>query len=125
MPKNPADPKKEHEETRITAKTQFFCYFRIRDSNNFLPNMMADLKTWDECMRELRVKADDQIVVYDNSGMFSAPRAFLMLRYFGAKNVKVLNGGMKKWKIEERPTVGGPQEMYHEVLGDLGYSETD
>ncbi len=62
--------------------------------------MMPNLETWNESMRELRVKTDDQIVVYDNSGIFSAPRAFLMLRYFGAKNVKILNGGMKKWKIE-------------------------
>jgi len=31
-----------------------------------------------------------------------------MFRYFGAENVKVLNGGLKKWKAEGRRTESGP-----------------
>jgi 3-mercaptopyruvate sulfurtransferase SseA len=30
-----------------------------------------------------------------------------MFRFFGAQNVRVLDGGLKKWKLENRPLVGG------------------
>jgi thiosulfate/3-mercaptopyruvate sulfurtransferase len=56
----------------------------------------------------MNISAHDYIVCYDNVGIFSAPRAAWMLRYFGAKNVRVLNGGMKKWKAEGRKTASGP-----------------
>jgi len=38
-----------------------------------------------------------------------------MLRYFGASNVRVLNGGMKKWKAEGRKTASGPQILPFDV----------
>ena len=57
----------------------------------------------------MNIDSQDYIVCYDNVGIFSAPRAAWMLRYFGAKNVRVLNGGMKKWKAEGRTTASGAQ----------------
>lgn len=30
-----------------------------------------------------------------------------MFRYFGAKNVRILNGGFKKWLAEKRPVYSG------------------
>lgn len=35
-----------------------------------------------------------------------------MFRFFGAQNVRILNGGLKKWNLESRPLVGGEQKMY-------------
>jgi thiosulfate/3-mercaptopyruvate sulfurtransferase len=40
--------------------------------------------------------------------MFTSPRAAWMLRYFGAKNVKILNGGLKKWVAEGRDFINDP-----------------
>ena len=34
-------------------------------------------------------------------------RAAFMFRYFGATNVRILSGGLKKWTAEGRPTVAG------------------
>ena len=58
-------------------------------------------------MKSLNVRTDDTIVVYDNFGIYSAPRMAWTLMYFGAKNVKVLNGGLKKWVLEKRQTESG------------------
>lgn len=44
---------------------------------------------------------------YDAPGMFSAARVAWMLRYFGAKNVRVLNGGLAKWLAEGGAVEGG------------------
>jgi thiosulfate/3-mercaptopyruvate sulfurtransferase len=35
------------------------------------------------------------IVVYEQEGVFSAPRAWWMLRTFGAQDVYILNGGLR------------------------------
>jgi thiosulfate/3-mercaptopyruvate sulfurtransferase len=55
-----------------------------------------------ERMRSMNLRSDDTIVIYDNYGIYSAPRMAWTLRYFGAENVKVLNGGLKKWVQERR-----------------------
>ena len=39
-------------------------------------------------------------MVYDARGVFSAPRVWWTLRLFGAKNVKLLAGGLARWKAE-------------------------
>lgn len=58
-------------------------------------------------MNRLNLQPSDHIVCYDSVGIFSAPRVAWMFRYFGATNVQVLNGGLKKWKAENRILVGG------------------
>lgn len=54
-------------------------------------------------MRRRRIKTSDNIVCYDHKGIYSAARVAWTLKYFGAENVRVLNGGLKKWLIERRP----------------------
>jgi thiosulfate/3-mercaptopyruvate sulfurtransferase len=39
-------------------------------------------------------------VVYDGTGVFSAPRVWWMLRVMGHDKVRVLDGGLPKWKAE-------------------------
>ena len=42
---------------------------------------------------------DDKIVVYDGAGLFSAARAWWMLRHFGHESVAVLDGGMPEYLL--------------------------
>lgn len=75
-------------------------------------------------MKELDIQRNMDICVYDQSdfGMFSAPRAAWTLRYFGATNVRILNGGMKKWEAEERETVTGPPDAVNQnESGDFAF----
>lgn len=44
-------------------------------------------------MKQWDIRINDQIVVFDKIGMMSAPRAYWMLKNFGARNVSILNGG--------------------------------
>ena len=62
-------------------------------------------------MKNMRVHCSDTIVCYDNIGIFSAPRVAWTMRYFGAKNVRVLNGGLKKWLKEGRKTESGQERI--------------
>jgi thiosulfate/3-mercaptopyruvate sulfurtransferase len=40
----------------------------------------------------------DLVVIYDQKGIFSAPRAWWMFRLFGHDNVAVLDGGLPAWR---------------------------
>ena len=65
---------------------------------------MPSLEIFAENMQKLDISKNATIVVYDNMGIFTVARAAWMMKYFGATNVKILNGGMKKWSAEGKPT---------------------
>lgn len=50
-----------------------------------------------------------------------------MLNFFGATNVRILNGGLKKWQAEERNMASGPvqKEPTEDANGDYNYSVAD
>ena len=56
----------------------------------------------------LGIGDDSIIVVYDGSGLFSAARVRWTFRVFGAKDVRILEGGFPAWKAEDRPIESGP-----------------
>jgi thiosulfate/3-mercaptopyruvate sulfurtransferase len=60
-----------------------------------------------ERMGALGVSEASRIVVYDDSAIRSAARAWFMLRLFGAHRVAILDGGLAKWKAEGRPLESG------------------
>lgn len=61
-----------------------------------------DAARFGEAMGALGLGRNDRIVVYDNSPLHSAARAWWLLRSFGAARVAVLDGGLAKWKAEGR-----------------------
>ena len=64
---------------------------------------------------------------YDHVGMFSVARCAWMLRYFGASNVRILNGGLQKWIKEGRAVTSGPYTPGEGLAedGDYSYAAAD
>jgi thiosulfate/3-mercaptopyruvate sulfurtransferase len=56
----------------------------------------------------LGIGADTTVIVYDGAGLFSAPRVRWTFRIFGARDVRILEGGLPAWKAEGRPLETGP-----------------
>ncbi len=67
---------------------------------HFLPSLSEHEKT----VSEMGISNDDRIIIYCYSNLISSCRAWFQFLYFGHKPklVSVLNGGMKKWKLEDR-----------------------
>ena len=64
-------------------------------------------KSWDFHVDvALGISNEDKIVIYDNSDVLSACRGWYNFIYFGHDKhlVSVLDGGLKKWLIENRKT---------------------
>ena len=104
MPNDPRNAKEEFSKERLTADTCHFDIDTVVDPKSTLPHTLPSLKVFTEHMVKLNIPRDMQIVCYDNFGVFSSPRVAWMLRYFGVKDVRVLNGGLPKWKSEGRHT---------------------
>lgn len=89
---------------------------------------MPTAEVFSEHMCKMRVHRDDQIVCYSYMGLVEAARVSWMLRYFGASNVRIMDGGFHKWNQEKRstPIVGAfmPGQGLSEQ-GDYGFEVVD
>ncbi|MDW2743643.1 3-mercaptopyruvate sulfurtransferase [Atlantibacter subterraneus] len=90
----------------------FFDIEALSDRTSPLPHMMPRPEAFAVAMRELGVSRDKHLVVYDEGDLFSAPRAWWMLRSFGVENVSILAGGLDRWQQEGRPVESG--DVAHE-----------
>jgi thiosulfate/3-mercaptopyruvate sulfurtransferase len=62
--------------------------------------------------RKLGVNADSIVIIYDNQGVYSAPRAWWIFQAMGHENTFVLNGGLPKWLNEQRKTVSSLPQSF-------------
>lgn len=85
----------------------FFDIEALSDHITSLPHMMPRPETFAVAMRELGVSSDKHLVVYDEGNLFSAPRAWWMLRAFGVQNVSILAGGLAEWQRDGYPLIEG------------------
>ncbi|MES2862157.1 MAG: 3-mercaptopyruvate sulfurtransferase [Pseudomonadota bacterium] len=75
----------------------FFDLEAIADQDSDMPHMMPPAEQFGRQLGELGVADTDRIVVYDTFGLFTAGRAWWMLRAMGADRVQVLDGGLPAW----------------------------
>jgi thiosulfate/3-mercaptopyruvate sulfurtransferase len=85
----------------------FFDVDAISDHSVPLPHMYPDADQFARDIAALGISSDDTVVTYDAGGWVAAPRAWWMFLSYGHANVKVLDGGLKKWKVEGRATETG------------------
>lgn len=107
MPDEKRDPRAEFEQAHIPGAV-FFDIDEIRDQASDLPHMLPEPGAFSAAMQTLGIGDDQQVVVYDGAGIFSAPRAWWMLKAFRHSQVAVLDGGLPKWTREGRALETGP-----------------
>jgi thiosulfate/3-mercaptopyruvate sulfurtransferase len=89
----------------------FFDIEALSDHTSPLPHMMPRPEAFAVAMRELGVHQDKHLVVYDDGNLFSAPRAWWMLRTFGVENVSILAGGLAGWQRDELMLKEGNEDL--------------
>jgi thiosulfate/3-mercaptopyruvate sulfurtransferase len=85
----------------------FFDIDELSDHTTDLPYMLPSADTFSRQMAQLGVSDSAPIVVYEQDGVYSAPRAWWMLRTFGAREVHLLDGGLRAWREAGLPTQSG------------------
>jgi len=83
------------------------------DSASPVSNTLPSAEKFASRMQALGIGDGSRIVLYDNSPLRSATRAWFMLTMFGAHNVAILDGGLQKWTAEGRPLAKGTETRRH------------
>jgi thiosulfate/3-mercaptopyruvate sulfurtransferase len=83
---------------------RFFDIDEISDQRSDLPHTAPPVEKFISRMRALGVGDGHQVVVYDQAGIFSAPRVWWLFKLMGKTDIAVLDGGLPKWLAEGRPT---------------------
>lgn len=102
LPGSGRDARAEYEEAHIPG-ARFFDIDEISDARSDLPHMAPPAEKFMSRMRSLGVGDGHQIVVYDGAGLLSAARVWWLFRLMGHRDVAVLDGGLPKWRAEDRP----------------------
>jgi thiosulfate/3-mercaptopyruvate sulfurtransferase len=106
LPTQNRDPRAEYTAAHIPGAV-FFDINAVADHSTELPHMLPGPDQFGAAAGDLGISEKDTIVVYDGSGLYSAPRVWWTFRIFGAQKVYILDGGLPAWKTEGRPVEAG------------------
>tara|TARA_B110001450_G_scaffold251654_1_gene272089 strand:- start:511 stop:1323 length:813 start_codon:yes stop_codon:yes gene_type:complete len=100
--------KKQHIKNAI-----FFDLDKNSNKNTELPHMLVDKNSWEKIVSSMGIKNEDKIIVYDNSDVISSCRCWYNFIYYGhdPKLIHVLDGGLKKWNLEEKSTTNNSTKI--------------
>ncbi|RUO61491.1 sulfurtransferase [Pseudidiomarina marina] len=76
---------------------------RLTDTSAALPNTFPTAEQVTLALQDLGVNKTDTVVLYDNQGIYSSPRAWVILKAMGFENVCILDGGLPQWLADNYP----------------------
>jgi thiosulfate/3-mercaptopyruvate sulfurtransferase len=85
----------------------FFDVDAVSDHENPVPHMFPSAEQFGRDVGALGVGNDDSVVIYDAGGWVAGPRAWWMFLSYGHDKVRILDGGLKKWRAEGRAIESG------------------
>ena len=105
----PTANRKPHEEYLAghIPGAMFFGIDEIADKTVDLPHMLLPPARFAAAVGALGIGDGTTIVIYDEAGLFSAPRVWWEFLAMGAKDIRILEGGGPKWRAEGRPLEAG------------------
>lgn len=80
----------------------------IADKSHPMPHMVPSPEFFAESLQALGVNDDDHVVVYDDSDIKTAARAWWMMRLFGHARASILDGGLAAWRAIDGMLETGP-----------------
>jgi thiosulfate/3-mercaptopyruvate sulfurtransferase len=102
LPAQNRDAKAEYNKGHIKG-AQFFDIDAMSDETSPLPHMLMGAKDFAKALGQMGISEQNEIIVYDGMGLFSAARVWWNLRIMGANSVRILDGGLPAWKAANLP----------------------
>ena len=90
----------------------FFDIDGIADTSQNLPHMLLAPAAFGAAVGALGIGDRMTLVIYDEAGLFSAPRAWWEFSVMGAPDIRILEGGGPKWRAEGRSLEAGPSKRH-------------
>ncbi len=98
LPNSNRNSLKEYYSSHI-PNAVFFDIDKICRKNTSLPHMIPNKKYFESSVSKLGISQKDTIIIYCKDGVLSSPRVWWTFKYFGHKNVYILNGGFRAWRL--------------------------
>jgi thiosulfate/3-mercaptopyruvate sulfurtransferase len=83
----------------------------LTDPDSPVPAAVPTGAQFAERMQALGVADGDRLVIYDDSAVKTAARAWFIARMHGVHEVAILDGGLGKWRAEGRPLENGQSKV--------------
>jgi thiosulfate/3-mercaptopyruvate sulfurtransferase len=90
---------------------QFCDIEALADQETDLPHMVPTAGRFARAVSALGISNADRVVIYDQKGVFSAPRGWWLFRLFGHERVAVLDGGLPQWVADGHAVESGPAPL--------------
>jgi len=97
LPRQQRYAKEEFKASHIPS-AQFFDIDDIADQLSPLPHTLPNAEQFSRQVGEKGIDNDTRVIVYDDNHFFASARVWWMFRVFGHDNVKVLDGGLARWR---------------------------
>jgi thiosulfate/3-mercaptopyruvate sulfurtransferase len=95
-----------------------------RDINDPISRNVLSKQACEDLLQRFGINNDTILVLYGDFNNWFAAFAFWVFKYYGYRDIRLMNGGRKKWLQEDRPlTKDIPQEQY--TKGNFKASEPD
>ncbi|KLI64198.1 sulfurtransferase [Aurantiacibacter marinus] len=122
LPAAQRDPSHEYAQGHIPG-ARFLDLKALTDPDDPVPSAPPTRAQFDAHMSALGLPENARIALYDNSPMRTAARAWFLLRMYGVKAM-VLDGGLEKWRAEDRPIETGEIPYHPRPFASAGGTET-
>jgi len=73
-----------------------------RDINDPIARDIVNKEHFQELMAKNGIKPDTEVIMYGDFNNWFAAFSFWVFKYYGHENIKIMNGGRKKWELENR-----------------------
>ncbi|MBM3894880.1 MAG: sulfurtransferase [Thaumarchaeota archaeon] len=73
-----------------------------RDVNDPVTRDIVNKEQFEKLMSKNGITPDSEVILYGDFNNWFAAFVFWVFKYYGHKNIKIMNGGRKKWELEKR-----------------------
>lgn len=73
-----------------------------KDINDISTRDIINKQQFEQLMSRLGVTKDDELILYGDFNNWFAAFAFWVFKYYGFKDVRIMNGGRRKWLEEDK-----------------------
>jgi thiosulfate/3-mercaptopyruvate sulfurtransferase len=117
LPNQGRNASAEYLEAHIPG-ARFFDIDAIADHGSPLPHMLPSEAEFAAAATRLGIDHRTLVVVYDSNSFMASARVWWTFRVFGHERVRVLDGGLARWKdlglpLETGPVTPAPREEFH------------
>ena len=74
-----------------------------RDINDPIRRDIISKAQFEDLMSRNGITPESEVILYGDFNNWFAAFVFWIFKYYGHKNVKLMNGGRKKWELEKKP----------------------